>query len=320
VGTVIFPTYASGGAALSALQTNQLAWGGNSLIGVHTVFASAPNHKTWFAPVQTNSLEPNLTKWPTNQLAVRQAISLAIDRTALSQQAEDGLEPVAQELSGITLPAFRDFVVPTAHVPAHSNIAAAREVLKKAGYVLKNGFFEKGGKTVAFNITNPSNFTDYAQGDEQIARSLQRAGMDVKFVGQATTAWSADIVSGNFSLTQHWSQTSVSPFQLYNDWLNSKLASTSGGNYERLNSSSVDAMLNKLGSDQSAAAQKRDLAPIERYVATDLPIIPTDYGVSWDEYNTSQFSGWPTPTNAYESGSPNAPTNEVVILHLRPKG
>ena len=49
-----------------------------------------------------------------------------------------------------------------------------------------------------------------------------------------------------------------------------------------------------------------------------LPIIPTVYGVVFDEYNTGKFSGWPTESNQYESGSPNAPTNEVVILHLRP--
>ena len=38
----------------------------------------------------------------------------------------------------------------------------------------------------------------------------------------------------------------------------------------------------------------------------------------FDEYNTSKFTGWPSASNPYESGSPNAPTNEVVILHLKP--
>jgi peptide/nickel transport system substrate-binding protein len=42
------------------------------------------------------------------------------------------------------------------------------------------------------------------------------------------------------------------------------------------------------------------------------------YGVVFDEYNTSKFTGWPSDGNSYESGSPNTPTNEVVILHLKP--
>ena len=66
------------------------------------------------------------------------------------------------------------------------------------------------------------------------------------------------------------------------------------------------------------ATQQADLAPIEQYVAENLPIIPTVYGVVFDEYNTSKFTGWPTASNPYESGSPNTPTNEVVILRLRP--
>ena len=53
-------------------------------------------------------------------------------------------------------------------------------------------------------------------------------------------------------------------------------------------------------------------------MATNLPVIPTVYGVSWGEYNTGTFSGWPTPSNEYETAQPSAPTNEVVILHLKP--
>ena len=88
---VQFPTYASANTALAALQTDQLHWAGNFIPGVQQVFVSGhSDHQVWFPPVQTNSLEPNLTKFPTNQLAVRKAISLAIDRTALSQQAEGG--------------------------------------------------------------------------------------------------------------------------------------------------------------------------------------------------------------------------------------
>ena len=108
-----FPTYASANTALSALQTNQLHWAGNFIPGVQQVFVNGhSNHHVWFAPVQTNSLEPNLTKFPTNQLAVRKAISLAIDRTALSKQAEGGLEPPVSNASGLMLPIFQQFLAP----------------------------------------------------------------------------------------------------------------------------------------------------------------------------------------------------------------
>jgi peptide/nickel transport system substrate-binding protein len=325
VSAVEFPTYASANAALSALQTDQLMWGGNFIAGVQQVFVNGnANHHVWFPPVQTNSLEPNLNKWPTNQLAVRKAISLAIDRTALSQQAEGGLEPPVGNASGLTLPVFQQFLsssVASDTLSPHSNIAAAKAVLKAAGYVQgSDGMFRtKSGKELTIDITNPSSFADYAAGDAMIAKWLRQAGINATFVGQSVTAWSSDIATGNFQLTQHWSQTSVAPYQLYNDWLNSAQATNNAaGDFERLQDPQVDAMLTKLAADSSASSQAADLAPIEKYVADNLPIIPTVYGVVFDEYNTSKFSGWPTASNTYESGSPNAPTNEVVILHLRP--
>jgi peptide/nickel transport system substrate-binding protein len=325
VSEVQFPTYASSNTALAALQTDQLHWGGNFIPGVQQVFeAGHPTHKVWFPPVQTNSLEPNLNKFPTNQLAVRKAISLAIDRSALSQQAEGGLEPPVSNASGLTLPMFQQFLSPSvanATLNPHSDIAGAKQVLQQAGYVLgSDGLFRtKSGQKLTINITNPSSFSDYATGDQMIAGWLRKAGIDANFVGQSVTAWSSDIASGNFQLTSHWSQTSVSPYQLYNSWLNSALATNNAaGNYERLKDPTVDAMLNKLAQANSASEQATDVAPIEQYVANNLPIIPTVYGVVFDEYNTSKFTGWPSESNPYESGSPNTPTNEVVILHLRP--
>ncbi len=325
VGTVEFPTYASANTALAALQTDQLHWGGNFIPGVQQVYvAGHSNHHVWFTPVQTNSLEPNLTKFPTNQLAVRKAISLAIDRTALSQQAEGGIEPPVSNASGLTLPVFQQFLSPSVSgstLGAHSDIAGAKKVLQQAGYVLgSDGLFRtKSGQKLTIDVTNPSSFSDYATGDQMIAGWLRKAGIDARFVGQSVTAWSSDIATGNFQLTQHWSQTSVAPYQLYNDWLNSAQAtSNAAGDFERLKDPQVDAQLAKLAADNSAADQAADVAPLEQYVANNLPIIPTVYGVVFDEYNTAKFTGWPSASNPYESGSPNAPTNEVVILRLRP--
>jgi peptide/nickel transport system substrate-binding protein len=325
VGTVQFPTYASSNTALAALQTDQLHWAGNFIPGVQQVFVNGhSNHHVWFTPIQTNSLMPNLTKFPTNQLPVRKAISLAIDRTALSEQAEGGIEPPVSNASGLTLPIFQQFLHPSVAsmtLNAHSDIAGAKQVLQQAGYVMgSDGLFRtKSGQKLTIDITNPSSFTDYATGDQMIAGWLRKAGIDARFVGQSVTAWSSDIASGNFQLTSHWSQTSVSPYQLYNNWLNSALATNNAaGNFERLKDTSVDAQLNKLAQANSVSEQQADVAPIEQYVAQNMPIIPTVYGVVFDEYNTSKFTGWPSESNPYESGSPNAPTNEVVILRLRP--
>ena len=106
VSQVQFPLLGSNSAVLAALQNNQLDWAGNFMTGLKRVHEPARAHKMWFAGVNTNSLIPNLETWPMNQLVVRKAVSLAIDRTTISSQGESGLEPVATNASGIVLPNF----------------------------------------------------------------------------------------------------------------------------------------------------------------------------------------------------------------------
>jgi peptide/nickel transport system substrate-binding protein len=325
VSTVEFPALTSNNTVLSELVSNQLDWAGNFITGLQKAFVSGhPNHKVWFAPVNTVTLYPNLTVWPTDQLAVREAISLAINRNTLSSQGESGFEPPATNASGLTLPNFNALISPSvAKMTLTNNVAEAKAVLKAAGFTLnKSGWFEKNGKVVALSVTDPAAYSDYAADDAIVATELKAAGIDATFIGQSVSAWGTDIGNGDYQLTTHWGQTSISAYQLYNYWLNSSLYTSSptnvAGDYERLNSKAMDADLTTLASATTVAEQKADLAPIEEYVATQLPVIPTLYGAAFDEYNTSSFTGWPSTSDPYESGSPNRPTNEVVVLHLTP--
>src|SRR5208282_5416736 len=93
VPTVDFPAYTSNTGALNALFDNQIDWTGNYIPGLQKNFVATDpaHHNYWEAAGGDESLEPNLTKWPTNQLAVRQAISLAVSRSLLSAEGESGL-------------------------------------------------------------------------------------------------------------------------------------------------------------------------------------------------------------------------------------
>jgi len=87
----------------------------------------------------------------------------------------------------------------------------------------------------------------------------------------------------------------------------------------------VNADLATLAGASTTAAQTQALVPIEQFVAANLPIIPTTTASEWFEYNSQNYTGWPTQDNPYETGQPsgtnNGPgsgTDEVVILHLSP--
>jgi peptide/nickel transport system substrate-binding protein len=333
ISSVYFPVYTSNTGALAALFSGQITWTGNYIPGLQKEFVDkAPAyHHYWEAAGGTNSLMPNLTKWPTNQLAVRQAISLALNRSVIASEGEAGLESPVLNSTGETLPTFSAWSGPVASMTtsATANAAAAEKVLEGAGFTKgSNGFFQKGGKTVALTIVDPAAYTDYAADDAIIAQDLRDAGIDATFQGQAVTAWLSNVADGDFQLTMHWSNGGISPYNMYNGWLNSSLATGSAatGDYERLSDPTLDSELATLSSATTVAQQAADLVPLEKYVAANLPVIPTTTAADWFEYNSQNFVGWPTQSDPYDSGQPsgtnNGPgtgTDEVVILHLSPR-
>jgi peptide/nickel transport system substrate-binding protein len=333
VAKVYFPVYTSNTSALSALFSGAIDWTGNFIPGLQKDFVakSPAYHHFWLPPGGDNSFEPNLTKWPTNQLPVRQAISLALNRTLLASEGEAGLEYPVTNATGEIQPTYNAWIGPVQSktLPSTGNPAAAKAVLTKAGYKLgSDGFFSLHGKPVALTIIAPSAYTDYAEVGSLAAGQLKAAGIDATFQGVSVNAWNADVANGNFQMLEHWSNGGITPFNMYNGWLNSSLAKgpAASGDFERLNDPALDAQLTKLAGDQSVSQQSADLVPLEDYVAANLPVIPLTTASDWFEYNSQHFVGWPTQSNPYETGQPsgtnNGPgsgTDEVVILHLKPR-
>jgi len=333
IENVFFPVYTSNTGALQALFSGQIDWTGNFIPGLQQQFVNkAPAyHHFWEAPGSTNALMPNLHKWPTNQLAVRKAISLAINRNLVASEGEAGLENPITNTSGITLPTFQAWAGPAAAdtVSPTGSASAAQAVLTAAGYKKDSkGFFALGGKEVAVTLVSPSAYTDYAEVGSIIAQELKAAGINANFQGLTVNAWNADVAGGDFSISEHWSNNGLTPYNLYDNWLDSSLnpGKNATGDYEGLKAPAMDAALAKLRGDQSVQAQTADLTPIMDYVATNLPVIPITTASEWFEYNSQRFVGWPTQQNAYETGQPSGTNNgagsgtdEVVILHLKPR-
>jgi len=334
VPKVYFPVYTSNTAAFTALFSNQIDWAGNYIPGLQQQFVdtSPSTHHYWEAAGSDNALWPNLNTWPTNQLPVRQAISDAINRTLIASEGESGLENPALNSTGLTLPTFAAWSAPVASMTnsAAADPSAAASVLEKAGYTKgSNGYFQKGGKTVALTLVDPSAYTDYIADDSLIVSELKAAGIDATLSGIAVTTWLSDVQDANFQLTLHWGSNGITPYNGYAYWLNSADVTKTGAtaDFERLNDPAIDADLATLASAPTTAAQTTDLVPLEQYVAANLPVIPTTTASDWFEYNSTHYSGWPTQANPYDAGQPagsnvagSTGTNLVVILHLTPTG
>ena len=333
VQTVYFPVYNSNTSATTALFSGQIDWTGNYIQGLQKDFvAKAPAyHHYWEAPGSTNAYWMNLSQWPTNQLPVRQAISAALNRTVLASEGEGGLENPVLNATGLTLPTFAAWSGPVKSLvnSATSQPSKAKSILTAAGYKMKGGFFYgANGKEVTITITDPAAFTDYAACGALAAQELKNAGINATFQGQSTNAWFADVAAGTFQMTEHWSNGGLTPYNLYDYWLDSGLwnAKAANGDYEHVNDPAINKDLAAAAGAPTVAAQTAALVPVMKYVADNLPVVPVTTASEWFEYNSDHFTGWPTQQNPYETGQPsgtnNGPgsgTDLVVALHLKPR-
>jgi peptide/nickel transport system substrate-binding protein len=334
VKKVYFPAYTTNTAATNALFSGQITWTGNFIQGLQQNFISKDptHHIGWENPGATNVLIPNMTTWPTNQLPVRQAISAAIDRTQIGTEGEDGQEFPVTSLSGLTTPLFSTWAGTgsAATASAHADPSSAESILAKAGYKKDSaGYYALNNKEVTLKIEDPAAYSDYAEDDQIIASELKAAGINATFYGTSTPAiWNTDLSNGNFQLSMHWGNGGITPYNMYDNWLDDTLVNgaNTAGDYGRLKSPQVQTYLAKIAGDQPGSAQQvTDFQPLLQYVATNLPVIPTVNSAQWFQANSTQFSGWPSASNPYETGQPsgsnNGPgsgTDEVVILKLKP--
>jgi peptide/nickel transport system substrate-binding protein len=330
VKKVFFPVYTTNTAAQTALFSQKIDWTGNFIPGLQKNFLDKdPRNGGYEGFNSSGALYPNLKSGPTADLAVRQAIDVAINRQLMSTEGESGLEDPVLNVSGITEPTFSAWLAPSLkgkEVSPTGDAAQAASILQKAGYTKdSSGFFAKGGKELDIAITTPGDYSDFANDVSLAVQSLKEAGIKASFNNVTVNAYNADAVSGNFQLLLRWGNGGITPYQLYQGWLDPVLIGTGNGNYERLNDPTVTAELAKLNGDQTIAEQTKDLAPVEQYVADNLPVIPTTTSAEWCEYTNVHYTGWPTKDNPYQSCQPSgtnlgtgAGTDEYVLLHLKP--
>jgi peptide/nickel transport system substrate-binding protein len=341
VPTIDVPVYTSNTTANEALENGTLDWAGNFVQNIKSEFLdkSTSNH-CWDYGLQTETLIPNLNTFPFNGsggLAVRQAIAYGVNRVEISNDGEDGQQPPAEgagSLAGLTLPLDQAYVNSSvSQYTATYDPSKAESILKAAGWTMgSNGYFQKDGKTLAFTVEDPSEYTDFVTDDEILAASMKDIGIDVTIKQTTVPTWDADLADGDFNSMMHWGNGGISPYAMYDNWLDTTLdtgadAKNALGDYEHFSGPAANQAEQDLVKYAAAtpsttgaptAQQISDVDALGKIIATDLPVIPLFYGVAWGDYSSSDWTGWPSPSNEYSPISPDGPENILVILKLRP--
>ncbi|MCT1396295.1 ABC transporter substrate-binding protein [Microbacterium sp. p3-SID338] len=272
---------------------------------------------------------------PQTDVAVRQALNVAIDRATIKDKAFVGLTADISPAYTL-LPRDEKWLTDDAYEvsPQEANVEEATSILEAAGYTKgSSGIYEKDGVPVELSLISVDGWTDYNDAAKLIAEQAEAAGIKIT---PSTVQWQEFVdtrQSGEYQLIVGGvvGTTIADPFQIYRDWFGgTEVQSTSPvgteippgrWNFSRYNNPAVDAAIQQAISTEDEAERKELYATIQDAIVNDVPYIPLVINATQTFYNTKDYTGWPTEENLYAfPPSWGAIAAGYVLTQIKPAG
>jgi peptide/nickel transport system substrate-binding protein len=294
--TIRFVSYNGNTSSDAAIENGSMDWAGSYIPDIKRLYLDRnPKFVVTDIPLSTAFLVPNLQSGPTASLAVRQAISAAINRTYISDTVYNGYaSPTNPE--ALILPNYRAQLDPSLASASFAAPSAttARNILAKAGV-----------KTpVNITVDMVSGYTDYLSDLQIIQSELKPAGINLTIAQPAYASFITDQSTGKFQMLMDNFGYTPDPYDYYYLILASSIAPPIGqadsvGDFNRFKDPAVDAALATIAGTNDTATQNRAFAQIEHIFAQQLPDIPLFNQQDEIEFNGNVVTNYPSLSNPY---------------------
>jgi peptide/nickel transport system substrate-binding protein len=310
-----FPAYPSNDRANLALVFDEVDWAGNFIPAIDRVFVgrNPRDHHYWFPLTgSTIFLYANTTRAPWNDVRVRKALSMAIDRGLLVDVALHRYSRPA-DATGLSdaYVAWRDSAAIAAGTWVRHDVAAANALLDEAGFRRGADGIRRlpDGRPWQYEILTVAGWSDWVRATQVISRGLAGVGVRAAVRTYDFSAWFQRVQEGNFDLSLGWSFEGPTPYPFYR-WLMSPatvnpVGTAAMGNWHRYGSPAAARALEAFEREADPAAQRRLAGELQRIFVAEAPAIPLYPNPSWAEYNTGRVSGFPSQADPYADPSPN---------------
>ncbi len=330
VDVIRLPAFPGNDQANLALVDGELDWAANYVPAVERVFTrrNPTHHHHWFPPTGTTVfLYANVTKAPLDEVKVRKALSMAIDRdlvvdVAMSHYAKPA---DATGLSG-SYDRWRDPAAVASGTWVRFDAKEAARLLDEAGLAAdaQGVRHQPDGRPLALSIAVVNGWSDWVRAAQVIARGLKKVGVNaqVRLLDQGT--WFQRMQSGDFELAVGWSIEGVTPYEFYR-WQMSPstvvpVGQTAVGNWHRYASEAARPIFAELERTTDPARERELTTKLQQIFVDEAPAIPLFPNPSWGEFNDARFTGFPDEANAWAELSPNkTPDSLLVLTAIRPR-
>jgi peptide/nickel transport system substrate-binding protein len=257
----------SADAEHAALVTGAADWMVGSTPRMFDSLRNSPNLRTFQVARYTwYGIALNLAHPPLDDVRVRRALSMAIDRTVVGKPFLGTALP-----AGGDIPSFSWAYDPSEQAPPY-DLQGARALMREAGWIDRgDGRLAKDGRTLELSLTSTPILEELDLQIEQELRLLG-VGVDIKtFPLLIYYDLDGPITQGRFDLGVVRSDSNPDPAE--NDYFACDQFPPKGHNYPHYCNSKMDALLRDSVASSNRGVRKVSYAKIERILTTDMPYI-----------------------------------------------
>jgi peptide/nickel transport system substrate-binding protein len=320
--------FAGNDPANLATTNGETDWADQFIPNIEDAFVSKdPEHRHyWFPPIDaTINWQLNTTKAPFDDVRVRKALSMAIDREAVTTVAMQeythpadctGLSGAYEQWTSTSVAEACDWT--------NRDVDAANALLDEAGYPMGSDGVRTmpDGSPFTFDISVGGTSSDWLSVANILSQNLDEVGVEGKVKSPDWSAVVASYEDGSFDSGIVWSNNAPTPYQFYSGVMSTKtvvpVGEQSTQNYHRFGLPEADDLLTEFAESADPEEQAEAVGELQALFSENAPVIPLFPGPRWGAYNTTRFTGFPNEDDPYATLSTRAPTTVLVLTTLEP--
>ncbi|GIG24845.1 ABC transporter substrate-binding protein [Cellulomonas denverensis] len=324
VPTLYYVSYNDNTALTTALANGDADWAQAFIPNVDSAYLSKDDANVYWAAagLGIDAMFMNTTAKPFDDVAFRQAMNLVVDRSKHQQIAREGGVPELTSVTGLPTPAGDDFIAEEYQGENYEvDVDAAKDILTEAGYTWSaDKLVDPDGETVTFELSVPQGWSDYVTGISLIADAAAELGVDTTLDTPDSDTWWDMKTTGDFQAILHWTDTGLTPYDLYSDimdgrWL-APIGEAADYNFGRFDSPEATEALNAYATATSDEDRAAALETAQQIFVEEVPALGIGTRPFIAEYNTRNYVGWPTEDDPYINPDPTQPTASLILTKL----
>ncbi|MFC1503586.1 ABC transporter substrate-binding protein [Pseudomonadota bacterium] len=304
---ITYRSYNDNSQIQPALMKGEIDWGSNFIADIENTFVAADpeNNHFWYPANDAIHLYVNTKEKPFDDLNVRKALSMALDREAIVDIAAYGYPTANYNVGGIAelySTSISKQVNDKYKDITKYNPEKAKQLLDAAGYkdLDGDGFRDTAdGKKIEFDIEVVNGWTDWIQVVQMVTEYYEEIGIKANVKTVDWAVYDKSLKESEYKMSINWSMVATNPILAYQEYFSTSRIGKTWHAGHGVHSKDIDALIDSFGKTKDPVEQKKIIDALQVFTADNLPFIPLFSNPTWFQYNSSKIVGWPNKDNPY---------------------